>query len=54
METYFYKCPICGFIHLVPIHERSVLPQEEIRLEHFNLKQGEVCFCRVLKLLRED
>ncbi len=43
MENNFYKCPVCGFIHLVPAYWSAYSPEKEMELEHINLSTGEKC-----------
>lgn len=43
MENYFYKCPICGFVHLVPAYWSAYSPEKEMELEHVNFNTGEPC-----------
>ncbi|MCX7715196.1 MAG: hypothetical protein N2171_05680 [Clostridia bacterium] len=52
MENYFYKCPICGFVHLVPAYWVSYSPEKEMQLSHINLKTGEPCTHSLI--LQED
>lgn len=53
MENYFYKCPQCGFIHIVPAYWVSYNPEDEVELEHMDLKTGENCPISVLKLVQD-
>ena len=53
MENYFYKCPVCGFVHLVPAYWESFSPEETLELEHINLKTGEPC-SNLLELQKDD
>ncbi len=54
MENYFYKCEKCGFVHIVPAYWVSYNPEEEVALEHMDLKTGETCPVSILKLVMED
>lgn len=53
MENYFYKCPVCGAIHLVPADEEDAEPEEEILMAHLDIKRGKMCFCKKLRLLMD-
>lgn len=54
MDNYFYKCPVCGFIHLVPAYWVSYNPEEEIEMAHLDMKQGTECSCDILRLLVDE
>ncbi len=41
METYSYKCPVCGYVHLVPGYWVSYDPPAELEQPHFH--EGELC-----------
>ncbi|WHH57280.1 hypothetical protein [Petroclostridium sp. X23] len=43
MENYFYKCPICGFIHIVPAYWVSFNPDDEMTFPHINTDTNEEC-----------
>lgn len=43
MENNFYKCPVCGFVHLVPAYWSAFSPEKEMTLEHINLETKEPC-----------
>ncbi|WP_171903741.1 hypothetical protein [Cellulosilyticum sp. I15G10I2] len=43
MENYFYKCELCGFVHLVPAYWVAFNPDSEVELIHINMKTGEEC-----------
>ncbi len=51
METVFYKCQTCGFVHQVPSYWSGYAPDEEIEMEHVNLETKEMCEDKVLKLI---
>ncbi len=51
MENYFYKCPVCGFVHLVPAYWVSFAPPEKMEFPHIN-NQGEDCNA-ILELIKE-
>lgn len=53
MENYFYKCKVCGFIHIVPAYWVSYEPEVIVEMEHINLKNGEGCPCNELELMEE-
>lgn len=54
MENYFYKCEVCGFVHLVPAYWVSYEPEPIVELEHMDLKMGDTCQCHILKLLQDE
>lgn len=54
MENYFYKCPICGFIHLVPAYWVDFAPTDVIELVHMNMKTGKDCENTKLELLGNE
>lgn len=54
MENYFYKCPVCGFIHLVPAYWVSYEPAEEITFEHLDIKNSSECSNQTLYLLIDE
>ena len=35
MDQYFYKCPVCGYVHIVPGYWVSYDPPEEMEQPHF-------------------
>lgn len=54
MENYFYKCPVCGFIHLVPAYWVSYEPEKEMEFEHLDIKKGSDCLNKRLRLLTDE
>ncbi len=54
MENYFYKCNVCGFVHLVPAYWTSFSPDEVLEFIHINGKTGEQCLNIKLCLLNEN
>lgn len=54
MENYFYKCRVCGFVHIVPAYWVSYEPEATVELEHIDLKRGENCACHTLDLLQDE
>lgn len=54
MENYFYKCEVCGFVHLVPAYWVSYEPESVVELEHIDLKTGQNCTCTILKWLQDE
>ena len=54
METYFYKCPECGFVYQVPDYWVSFSPDETYDFPHIDFKTGEPCKNITLKLAKED
>lgn len=53
MENYFYKCPVCGYVHLVPAYWVSFSPEEQLEQVHINPKTGQLCEQMNLNLLEE-
>jgi len=54
METYIYKCPVCGYAHQVPAYWVSFSPEPEMEHEHPDFSKGEMCENRILKLMSES
>ena len=52
METVFYRCETCGFTHQVPSYWSGHAPEEEMELEHIDLKTKEFCPDQKLKLVK--
>jgi len=50
METYFYKCPKCGFVYQVPDYWVSYSPEEAMEFPHIDFKSGAPCDNAVLTL----
>jgi hypothetical protein len=51
METVFYKCETCGFVHQVPSYWSGYAPEKEMEMEHVNLQTKEMCEDTCLKLI---
>ena len=43
METYYYVCPVCGFVYQVPDYWVSYSPEETMDFPHINFKTGQPC-----------
>ena len=41
MEQYTYKCPLCGYVHIVPSYWVSYDPPATLSQPHF--QNGEMC-----------
>lgn len=54
METYIYKCPVCGFAHQVPDYWVSFNPEPIMEFEHMSFKTGENCDNTILNLKEEE
>lgn len=54
METYMYKCPVCGFTHQVPAYWVSYSPEETYESPHMNLTTGQMCEEMELQLSHEE
>lgn len=53
METYFYKCPVCGFIYQVPDYWVSFSPEDDMDFPHVDLNSGKDCLNTKLVLQQE-
>ncbi|MDF2877352.1 MAG: hypothetical protein K0S30_448 [Clostridia bacterium] len=51
MENYFYKCEVCGFVHLVPAYWTSFNPDVEMSFSHIDRHTGEPCSNSALQLI---
>ena len=38
METYYYKCPICGFVYQVPDYWVNFAPEATTEFPHISFK----------------
>lgn len=54
METYYYKCPVCGFVYQVPDYWVGFAPDDEMEFLHVDLRTGNDCTNLKLMLQRED
>lgn len=43
METYLYKCPICGMTHQVPAYWVSFSPEQAVQFPHMRFDTKEIC-----------
>lgn len=43
METYLYKCPVCGMAHQVPAYWVSFSPEPTVQFPHMRLDTKEIC-----------
>lgn len=43
METYLYKCPVCGMTHQVPAYWVSFSPEPTVQFPHMRLDTKEIC-----------
>lgn len=50
METYYYKCPICGFVYQVPDYWVNFAPEATTEFPHISFKTGASCENAVLNL----
>ena len=53
MENYFYKCEICGYVHIVPAYWVSFSPEEEMESPHICPETGACCENMVLHLMHD-
>ena len=54
MKTYFYRCPVCGFVYQVPGYWVSYSPEKTTEFPHVSFKTGEACPNTTLILLEEE
>ncbi len=52
METYFYKCEVCGFLHIVPAYWVEYSPPEVYEMDHLNPENGNHCEQKNLALCK--
>lgn len=43
MEVYYYRCPVCGYVHQVPSYWMSYEPEDTHEQMHFAPGTGAVC-----------
>lgn len=43
MENYFYKCEVCGYVHIVPAYWVSFSPEEVMEVPHICPETGQCC-----------
>lgn len=43
MDNYFYQCPVCGFVHIIPAYWVSFNPEDEVALPHVNPQTQQDC-----------
>ena len=54
METYLYRCPVCGFIYQVPDYWVSFSPKKTCEFPHIDFSRGETCPNAVLELAEPE
>lgn len=54
MENYFYKCPVCGFVHIVPAYWVSFNPEDTMEFPHVNPETKEDCIHLILQLVKQE
>lgn len=54
METYFYVCPVCGFVYQIPSYWANHSPDASTEFEHLDLRTKDLCPEKVLVLLEEN
>lgn len=52
MEQYFYKCPVCGYTHVVPGYWVSYDPPQSLEQPHF--MDGTLCENEELILMQGE
>ncbi|MGI6031169.1 MAG: hypothetical protein ACOX7F_06670 [Eubacteriales bacterium] len=50
MEAYFYRCPKCGFLQMVPAYWVDYDPKPVYEMEHLDMQTGEPCPVKELLL----
>lgn len=50
MESYWYKCPVCGMTHQVPAYWMSYSPQPTYEFPHMNPETKAACGCMEMEL----
>jgi hypothetical protein len=53
-ETYFYRCPVCGFVYQVPDYWVGFAPDDEMEFPHIDLNTGSDCPNVKLVLQKDD
>lgn len=53
MENYFYKCEVCGYVHIVPAYWVSFSPEEEMESPHICPETGACCENMLLHLMHD-
>ena len=43
MESYSYRCPVCGYVYLVPAYWMSYSPEETTDFPHMKPGTDEIC-----------
>ena len=43
METYLYRCPVCGFVYQVPDYWVSFSSGKTCEFPHIDFSRGETC-----------
>ena len=51
METYIYRCPVCGFVYQVPDYWVSFAPEE---FAHIDFAKGDSCPNAVLRRIEQE
>ncbi len=54
METYIYRCPVCGFVYQVPDYWVSFAPEETCEFAHIDFAKGDSCPNAVLKRIEQE
>ena len=54
METYLYRCPVCGFVYQVPDYWVSFSPGKTCEFPHIDFSRGETCPNAVLELAEPE
>ena len=50
MDTFSYKCPLCGFVYSVPAYWMDYSPEPTTEFPHMKPGSNEACSNLVLKL----
>ena len=54
MESYWYKCPVCGMTHQVPAYWMSFSPEKTYEFPHMNPETKQFCECVEMELQAEQ
>ena len=54
METFSYKCPVCGFVYAVPAYWMSYSPEATTMFPHLDPSTDALCENATLELMEEQ
>lgn len=47
-----YKCPTCGFVYQVPAYWSDFSAEENLEMDHVDLKNQEACANKMLEIVK--